>query len=194
MDNSPANYRLYTRNFCDLEELRRQWGWFLILGITLIALGVIAIASSTIVTLVSIIFLGSLLLVSGILQIAYAFWVHKWAGFFLSLLAGILYGITGILLIAHPAAGALSLTLLLAAFYMVGGIFRMVGSMMMRFERWGWALFSGAIKFLLGFLIWQGWPETGLWVFGLFIGIDLIFFGWFWVLLSLTASAAKPIM
>ena len=63
---------------------------------------------------------------------------------------------------------------------------------MMRFEQWGWALFSGLIKFTLGLLIWLGWPETGLWVFGLFIGIDLLMYGWFWVLLSLTARNQIP--
>ena len=74
-------------------------------------------------TVVSVVFLGSVLLIGGIIQIIYAFWGHAWSGFFLSLLAGILYGVTGFLLVAHPTVGALSLTLLLAAFYMVGGDF-----------------------------------------------------------------------
>ena len=72
-------------------------------------------------------------------------------------------------------------------FYMVGGLFRVIASCMARFEQWGWALFSGVIKFALGFLILQGWPATGLWVIGLFIGIDLVFFGWFWIVLAITA-------
>jgi len=178
----------FTKNFCELDDLRKQWGWFLFLGIIFMALGVLAVATSTTVTLISVVFLGIVLLIGGIIQIGYAFWTYGWSGFFLSLLAGILYTVTGFLLVDHPTAGALSLTLLLAAFYVVGGLFRIVASLMMKFERWGWALFSGIVKFLLGFLIWLGWPETGLWVFGLFIGIDLIFYGWFWVLLALTAK------
>lgn len=186
--NDPTNLTVFTKNFCSLNYLRRNWGWFLLLGIVLIGLGIFAIAASTAVTIVSIVILGSLLLFGGVIQIGYAFWTREWSGFFLSLLTGILYTITGFLLVAHPAVGAVSLTLLLAAFYMVGGLFSIVGSLMMRFEQWGWALFSGIIKFVLGLLIWLGWPETGLWVFGLFIGLDLIFYGWFWVLLSLTAK------
>lgn len=187
MTTPPVNYGQLTTKFCDLAELRKHWGWFLFLGIALIALGLLAIATSTMVTLVSIIFLGSLLLISGILQFIYAFWIRKWGGFFLSLLAGVLYAVTGIILISNPVAGALSLTLFLAAFYIVGGIFRAISASMVRFEHWGWALLSGVVKFALGLFILVGWPETGFWVFGLFIGIDLLFFGWFWVLLSLTA-------
>ena len=178
---------VYQKYFYDLKYLRDNWGWFCLLGILLIILGTLSIGYSTITTELSVMFFGSLLLIGGVAQLIYAFWTREWSGFFLSLLAGILYTVTGFLLLAHPTAGALSLTLLLAAFYMVGGIFRIVGSLMMRFEQWGWALFSGIIKFVLGFLIWSGWPQTGLWVFGLFIGIDLIFYGWFWVLLSLSS-------
>lgn len=187
----PSNFGLFSKNISDLEHLRKQWGWLLFLGIVLILLGMTAVASSTTATVVSMIFLGYLLLFGGVVQIAYSFWVRQWSGFFLSFLAGILYTVTGFLLVAHPTAGALSLTLFLAAFYIVGGLFRIVGALMMRFEQWGWALFSGVIKFVLGMLIWLGWPETGFWVFGLFIGIDLIFFGWFWVLLALAARNAK---
>lgn len=185
-----TNSGIFARNFNSFENLRKQWGWFLLLGLALIALGIVAIASSTYVTLASMIFLGALLLVGGILQIAYTFSIRKWSGFFLSLLSGILYTVVGFLLVMHPTAGALSLTLLLAAFYVIGGIFRIVGAATTRFEHWGWALFSGVVMLALGILIWLGWPQTGLWVFGLFIGIDLIFYGWFWTLLALTAR--KP--
>ncbi len=186
--NTPTNFGMFSKNFNDLDDLKNNWGWFLFLGLLLITLGVLAVGMSTTTTIVSVIFLGSLLLTGGIVQTIYAFWMRQWSGFFLSLLAGILYTVTGIFLIIHPIEGAISLTLLLAAFYIVGGLFRMITSVMTRFEFWGWALFSGTVKFVLGLLIWQGWPETGLWVFGLFIGIDLILFGWFWVILALSAK------
>ena len=188
--NQP-NDPIFTKNFTSLPPLREHWKWFLALGITLIILGFIAVGSSVLVTVASVIFLGSLLLIGGIVQTAYTFTIRKWSGFFLSLLSGILYAVVGFFMIMHPTASALSLTLLIAAFYIVGGIFRIISSAYMRFEHWGWALFSGAIKFLLGVLIWLGWPQTGFWVIGLFIGIDLIFYGWFWVLLSLTARSMK---
>lgn len=181
----------YVKNFTSLETLRQQWNWFLLLGIAMIILGILAIGASTVVTQASMVFLGVLLLIGGVIQLGYSFSVIKWSGFFLSLLAGILYTVVGFFLIRNPTAGALSLTLLLSAFYIVGGAFRIIGSIATRFEHWGWALFSGIISLILGVLIWMGWPETGLWVFGLFIGIDLIVYGWFWVMLALTARNMK---
>lgn len=182
---------IFTKNFTSLPPLREHWRWFLALGITFILLGFIAVGASTLVTVASVIFLGSLLLLGGVVQTAYTFTIRKWSGFFLSLLSGILYAVVGFFMIIHPEASALSLTLLIAAFYIIGGIFRIISAATTRFEHWGWALFSGVIKLVLGILIWQGWPQTGFWVIGLFIGIDLIFYGWFWVLLSLTARSMK---
>lgn len=178
---------IFNRNFTSLPSLRHQWGWFLALGILFVILGFLAIGGAGLVTLSSMIFLGSLLLIGGLVQVAYTFTLKQWSGFFLSLLAGILYAVVGLFMILHPAASALSLTLLLAAFYSIGGIFRIIAAASIRFEHWGWAVLSGLIMLILGILIWMGWPDTGLWVIGLFIGIDLIFYGWFWILLSLTA-------
>lgn len=187
----PPDPRVFNKNFTSLPPLREHWGWFLALGITFILLGFIAVGASTLITVASVIFLGTLLLLGGIVQTAYTFSIRQWSGFFLSLLSGILYTVVGLFMIIHPEAGAISLTLLISAFYIIGGIFRIASAASVRFEHWGWALFSGVVKLILGLLIWLGWPDTGLWVIGLFIGIDLIFYGWFWVLLSLTARAMK---
>lgn len=181
--------RHYLESFRNQEGLRKNWIWFLILGIILIILGVIAIGHSVYTTVASIVFLGVLLIISGALQTIYSFWAHRWSGFFLSLLTGVLYLVVGSLFVSKPLSGALVFTLLLGAFYLVGGIFRIIGSIMTRFDHWGWSLFSGIITLLLGVLILAGWPETGLWVIGLFIGIDLIIFGWVWVALSLAAKS-----
>ncbi len=63
----------------------------------------------------------------------------------------------------------------------------------MRFPHWGWVLFNGIITLILGIIIWRQWPVSGLWVIGLFIGIDLIISGWAWIMLSFAARqmAAK---
>ena len=86
-----------------------------------------------------------------------------------------------------PVDSALVLTLLLAVYFMVIGIFRIVASLTMRFPNWGWVLFSGIVSFILGVLTKQQWPLSGLWIIGLFIGIDMIFSGWSYVMLSLAA-------
>jgi uncharacterized membrane protein HdeD (DUF308 family) len=116
----------------------------------------------------------------------------KWSGLFLSLLLGILYIITGLLCIANPRMAAITLTLWIAALCFVIGLFKMITSLMLRFEHWGWVFFNGLITFILGALIYANWPVSGLWVIGLFIGIDLILAGWTWVLLSLGLHKSLP--
>lgn len=182
---------VFFKNFASQPDLRDRWGWFFGLGILFIILGFLAVGASTLVTIASVIFLGSLLLLGGIVQTAYTVTIRQWSGFFLSLLSGILYSVVGFFMIVHPEASAVSLTLLMSAFYIIGGIFRIVSAASMRFEHWGWALLSGIIKLALGALILSGWPATGFWVIGLFVGIDLIFYGWFWVMLSLSARGMK---
>ena len=62
---------------------------------------------------------------------------------------------------------------------------------MYKFPHWGWILAGGVINLILGILIWQQWPEAAFWVIGLFVGIDLIFTGWTWVILSLAIKNLK---
>jgi uncharacterized membrane protein HdeD (DUF308 family) len=85
-------------------------------------------------------------------------------------------------------SGALVLTLIMAIYFMVIGILRIISALAMRFPSWGWVLFSGVITFILGIMIKSQWPATGLWVIGLFIGIDMIFSGWSYVMLSMAAK------
>ena len=90
--------------------------------------------------------------------------------------------------ITHPTATAVAVTLLLAAFYCISGIFKIIVSLTRPVVQWEWLLFSGIVSLALGLLIWAEWPAVGLWLIGLFIGIDLIFAGWFWIMLSMVAK------
>jgi uncharacterized membrane protein HdeD (DUF308 family) len=95
------------------------------------------------------------------------------------------------LLVTHPTAGALALTLLLAAFFLVGGLFRSIAAISLRFPNRGWALTGGIVGILLGILLWMEWPESGLWFIGMCIGIDMIFHGWAWLMLALAVRAGR---
>jgi uncharacterized membrane protein HdeD (DUF308 family) len=174
-------------NFFDIEELRHNWGWLLAMGIGMIVLGVVALGAPIVLTLVTTLFFGWLLLLGGAVQIIHGFWARRWSGFFVHLVTGILAAVVGLLIISSPAAGALSITLLLAAFFIAEGIARIMAALMYRFSRWGWLLAVGMIDLILGILIWTQWPVSGLWVIGLFVGIDLIFYGSTWVMLALAA-------
>ena len=84
------------------------------------------------------------------------------------------------------------LTLILAVAFLVGGSVRIVVVLTERFSAWPWVLLNGVVTLLLGILIWRQWPESSLWVIGLFVGIDLIFNGWSWVMLALAVRAIPP--
>ena len=73
----------------------------------------------------------------------------------------------------------------IAMLFVVGGLFQLIGSMFIAYPGWGWQAADGLITFLLGLLLIAGWPATGLWVIGLFIGINLILYGIAWIALAL---------
>jgi uncharacterized membrane protein HdeD (DUF308 family) len=170
-----------------VHELRRNWGLLLALGIAELLLGVIALGIVRLVTLASVLFFAWLLILSGVVHLVRAFRTRGWEGVSLHLLIGILQAAVGVLLLANPAAGAASLTLLLAALFIVSGLFRIGFAVMTRIHGWGWQVLSGLVAFLLGMLISQGWPASSIWVIGTFIGIDLIFGGWAFIMLALAA-------
>src|SRR5262249_17751906 len=86
-----------------------------------------------------------------------------------------------------PDRAGVVLTLLLAAAFFVGGVLRIVFSLIDQLPAWPWVLLNGVVNLILGVLIWRGWPESSLWVIGLFVGIELFLHGWSWVVLALSA-------
>jgi uncharacterized membrane protein HdeD (DUF308 family) len=169
----------------ELAEIRANWVGFLVIGIVMIVLGTFLIVSPWVGTLAAVWVLSILLILSGIAEFVAAFWVRGWSGSFLALLAGVLYVALGVLIFDRPVAAAATLTLVVAAFLIVGGIVRIATALSLRFDGWGWSLASGVIASLLGLMIWRQWPEASLWVIGLFVGIEVLFTGWTWVMLSM---------
>lgn len=171
-------------------QLNKHWGWFLAFGIILIILGVIALSLAAFTTLLTMILLGELLLIGGIFVLfdTFKFWRHKFSTMILHLLMALLYLVMGILLIGNPLSAAITLTLILAIFFITMGVFRILSAIILRLPFWGWRLFSGFVTLLLGMLVTLNWPASSLFVIGLFIGIDLLFFGWSNVILALSAK------
>jgi uncharacterized membrane protein HdeD (DUF308 family) len=169
----------------DITAIQRHWVWFLILGIVSIVLGALAIVRSAVATVVSVLFFGWLLFIGGVVQIILAFTVRDYAHRLFHILGGVLQVVVGLLLVSYPLAGALALTLVLAAFFVTIGIFRIFGSTAFASPNWGWTLASGIVSVILGVLVISQWPYTGLWFLGLLIGIEMIVYGWSWVMLSI---------
>jgi uncharacterized membrane protein HdeD (DUF308 family) len=167
----------YNPLMAGMDEIRSSWGWFLALGILLAVLGVACIVYDVTATFTTVLVFGWLLLISGVFALVQAFTIGTWGGFFLYLLSALLRGFTGYLLVRYPTTGVESLTLVLASFFIVGGVFRGIGAGMAQFPQWGWGVFSGVISTALGImLLWQ-WPAVSVWFIGFALGVDLIIDG-----------------
>ncbi len=171
------------------QAAAHSWGWFLVLGVGLVVLGALAIARAVRATVVSMYFFGWLFLIAAVLQAIHVILVGRWSGLFLHLLGVILFAVIGVLLLRHPLAGAEVLTLLMAVYFLVLGVFHIVGTWMVHFPGWPWPMLDGVITLVLGILILAQWPASGLWVIGLFIGIDLLVRGLAWILFALDLRA-----
>ena len=166
-------------------EMIHNWGWFLAFGIVLIVLGVAAIVRSTTATVVSMVFFGWLLVFASIAEFVTAFMVGKWAGFFPHMLLAILFGIIGLLMVMKPVISAEAVTFVMSAFFLIGGLYQLVASLWTHLPGWGWQALNGSLSSIMGILIMAQWPVSGLWAIGLFVGIDLIFYGSAWIALAL---------
>jgi len=177
----------------DILDFKRHWARFLVWGLLLIILGGIAIGAATFTTLITVIFLGALILATGILVLidSFHFWKGKGFSFVLHFMMGALYILVGLICITGPAPASISLTLLLALFFMLLGIFRIWFSLAYKFLGWKWSLVSGILALVLGVLIMANWPASGLVIIGLFIGIDLMVIGWYYVMMSLVAKTGQ---
>jgi uncharacterized membrane protein HdeD (DUF308 family) len=160
-----------------IEEVRKSWGWFLVFGILLMVLGTACIAKSQTATTFSILALGWVLMISGVIWLVGAFQTWTWGGFFVYLLNAIIRCMTGYLLIRHPDAGAEGVTMVLAVLFIVGGLFRAAGATAIQFPRWGWTVFAGLVSVALGVYLLATWTATSTYFIGLAIGIDLVFDG-----------------
>lgn len=176
----------------ETTRVRNLWGWLLAMGICQILAGSLAVSFAFSATIVSVVTLGVLLLVAAAGQTAAAMLARNWGGFFLFLLLAAVYAVAGFLTVQHPLLAAEGLTLMLAAAYLVTGVIRIVAACVERIPLPGWVLLNGVITVLLGLLIWQQWPASGLWVLGLFVGIDLIVNGVIWSMLALSVRNKTP--
>ena len=128
--STPAEIRLARRVLRhELEAITGHWRWILALGIVLIVIGTLAVMMPLAATLATALVLGSLLLLGGVAQLVGAFWTRDWSGFFLTLLIGLMYVVLGLMFLRAPVKAELVMTLLLACVLMVGGLFRIIGSL-----------------------------------------------------------------
>ena len=168
------------------DNLRRNSGWLLALGILFIILGSVGLSMVTGLTLASMLFLGILLIIAGFSQIIDVIKSRHWKGVGWHALIAALYIVGGGIIIYDPILASTMITALIAWTLIIIGITRLIMAATLRYAKgWGWFVFAGVTSLLLGVLILLQWPYSGLWVLGLFIAIELIVNGWTYIFIAL---------
>jgi uncharacterized membrane protein HdeD (DUF308 family) len=192
MSTNQANIEGIRRDVA--KALHDHWALYLVEGVVLIVLGATAIALPPLATLVVTILIGWLIFLSGIIGLFTTFWMRRAPGFWWSLLSAILAVVVGVLLLAMPASGAISLTILLVVFFVIEGAASIMFALDHKRElsgQWGWMLVSGVVDLILAALIFAGLPSTSAWAIGLLVGINMIFGGV--ALTAMALHARKPV-
>jgi uncharacterized membrane protein HdeD (DUF308 family) len=167
------------------HDLRGNWGWLLVLGILLVILGMVALSVPFLTTVVVVLFYGWMLLISSVFHLIAVFFVRRWAGVFLQLLAAFLSFFVGLFMVVRPGVSILLLTEVIALLLIVGGLFRAITSLFLQYPNWGWAVLSGLVALLLGIMVWRGWPPDAAWFIGMCVAINFIFEGWTLITIAL---------
>jgi uncharacterized membrane protein HdeD (DUF308 family) len=177
------------------NSLHAHWRLFLAEGIILLILGILAIVVPPIATIAVEVLIGWLLLMSGIVGLISTFRTRGAPGFGWSLLSAVIGTVAGIVLLAWPLSGALSLTLILTVFLVLEGVVSILYALEHKRElsgRWGMMLLSGVVDLVLAGIIFAGLPGTAAWAIGLLVGINLVFGGSALIAMALHARNITP--
>jgi uncharacterized membrane protein HdeD (DUF308 family) len=171
-----------TAETAGLAPLRAKSGWIVALGAVYVIAGFVALGSVVFATVVTVFIVGVMMLIAGVAEVINAFQIKTWGKFILWLLLGALYIVAGFLTFENPLLAAALLTLLLGFSLVTSGVMRIVLAFSMKEQMpWIWVALSGVITLLLGLIILVHWPVSGLYILGLFLGIDLIIVGVGWI-------------
>jgi uncharacterized membrane protein HdeD (DUF308 family) len=154
-------------------------------------LGTIAILVPALFTFAIETLIGIVLIVGGLIRGFSAFKEHTTRSMAWSLIAALVAIVAGVLMLAYPLDGALTLTAIVIALLIIEGVTKVVAAFQINRARgWGWLLFTGILDLALGFILWAGLPGTAVWTIGLLVGISLIFTGWTAVMFAGAMKAA----
>ena len=171
-----------------LNEVKKNSGLTILLGIIILLMGMFAMGSPFIAGVSLAIAVGFMLIIGGVSQLVFALKAHT--GSF-SIILGALTVIAGGYMVSNPGVALATMTMVLAIYLVISGIFEVMMALQIKpVKGWGWALFSGVISALLGAMIWSQFPISGVWTVGTLIGIKLFFSGWTLLMFGLTARAA----
>ncbi|MFC8428687.1 HdeD family acid-resistance protein [Streptomyces sp. NPDC057253] len=161
----------------ETAKLSREFGWLAALGVILVIAGLVGLVYTGVATLTSMILFGWLLLIGGVVGLLHAVQARGSSFFWLGVVVAALNIAAGVVVIARPEAAAAALTMFAALLFLTGGVFRLVGSLVVRGPQFGWTLVQGAFGLLLGILVLASWPSSSKYVIGCFFSLALLFDG-----------------
>jgi uncharacterized membrane protein HdeD (DUF308 family) len=157
------------------ETVRRYSSWYLIQGALMFIAGIVALVYPIVSSAALVLFLGWILIVSGIFQGISLIGAQNVPYFWLQLVSAVLSIIVGVLFLRRPGEAVVTLALLLIVFFMVEGFAKIVFSLTIRpLPNWGWVLASGIIGVLLSIYLLTNLSTTAIWLLGVLLGIQLI--------------------
>ncbi|MET9094576.1 HdeD family acid-resistance protein [Streptomyces cyaneofuscatus] len=159
------------------RKLSRSFSWLALLGTLLVIAGIVGLIYTGVATLTSMLLFGWLLLIGGVVALAHAIQSRGTNYFWLGVVVAALNLAAGVVVIRHPEGTAEALTMFAALLFLTGGVFRLVGSVVVRGPQMGWTLLQGAFGLLLGLLVLFDWPHSSLYVLGVFFSLALLFDG-----------------
>ena len=169
-------------------ELKKNWAWMLSLGIVMVILGVIGLGMTVLFNEIVVMYFGFLLLFGSGVQLMQAFRAEAWTGRVWHVLIALVYIVGGIIAVTEPVIAGMTLALLIAWTLIVIGVLRLFMALQMRGAAgWLWTLLGSVLSVVLGVMIINEWPQSGLWVIGLFVAIEILFAGWSQIMIALAA-------
>lgn len=159
------------------RKLRRSFGLLALLGAILVVAGLVGLGYTEFATLTTMLLFGWLLLIGGLVGLAHAIQSRGSSFFWLGVVVAALNLAAGVVIIRRPEGSAEALTMFAALLFLTGGVFRLVGSVVVRGPQFGWTLVQGAFGVLLGVLVLANWPSNSRYVIGFFFSLALLFDG-----------------
>src|SRR5579864_1352959 len=161
-----------------IEEVKKRSGWSIFMGALSAVLGLFLIAYPMATATITTVLLGWTLIFVGVAQFVFALHSQTPGNFFLKLLGGVLYGITGVALAFAPIAGVEALTAMLGTLLLVqAGLATVTAFQIRPLDGWGWYLFDAIVSFALGMLIIVKWPSSSMWAIGTLVGTAVVMGG-----------------
>ena len=171
--------------------VRHASTWSMLCGVLLIVFGMLAVGSPAVAAVAVNAMIAWLIVLAGVVHLVLAFHAHGAGSLLWKLLVGIAYVLFGVYLIAHPALGVASLTLLLGSLFLVEGILDIALFFKMRAVGGSrWILIDGIVTLLLGLMIYLHWPSSSNWAIGTLVGVSMIISGVTRLMLSLAVRKA----